>query len=305
MNELSFLDLVVLKKVDAESSVEKFGSAINTSFFETANMLGTIKIKGYINIESSIGGASKVTLTDAGNSLLAFSAQRAGEPIEPLDNAILQALASGSKDLESMQSVLNVRSGDLAYHLNKLLAQGFMDYSIRSAKISLMLTEKGFNSTGSVRVQQPAAQQEDDLSRLASELAGDSQGKPAALGAAKPSAEQQKKEAPPWVQPTEKEDIAHILREVYDARQPVQPAGKAGGKPVAQMQPGLQQGAHQQAAHHHKKPLDPEAQKQALRMRRTLSKIEYYAVEYAPYIVLVLLVLAILVGAIFLSLKKV
>ena len=77
MNELTFLDLVILKKIDANSSVENFGSLINTSFFETANLLGTVKIKGYVNIETSIGGISKVTITDAGMGILALAEKKA------------------------------------------------------------------------------------------------------------------------------------------------------------------------------------------------------------------------------------
>lgn len=153
MNELNFLDLVILKRIDANSSVESFGSTINTSFFETANILGTVKIKGYINIETSIGGISKVTITDAGTGILTLAEKKAHEPIEPLDNALLHALAGGAKDPEALQSVLNIRSGDLAYHINKMVAQGLMDYDVRSGKVGLMLTEKGFNSTGGMKVQ--------------------------------------------------------------------------------------------------------------------------------------------------------
>jgi hypothetical protein len=153
MNELNFLDLVILKRIDANSSVESFGSTINTSFFETANILGTVKIKGYINIETSIGGISKVTITDAGTGILALAEKKSAEPIEPLDNALLHALAGGAKDPEALQSVLNIRSGDLAYHINKMVAQGLMDYDVRSGKAGLMLTEKGFNSMGGMKVQ--------------------------------------------------------------------------------------------------------------------------------------------------------
>ena len=160
MNELTFLDLVILKKIDADSSVEKFGSIINTSFFETANLLGTVKIKGYINIESSVGGISMVKKTDAGEGILALAAKKADEPIEPLDNALLHAVAGGAKELGALQNALNVRSGDLAYHINKMVTQGYMDFEVRSAKVSFVLTEQGFNSTGGVRVQStpPAAQ---------------------------------------------------------------------------------------------------------------------------------------------------
>ena len=172
MNELTFLDLVILKKIDANSSVENFGSTINTSFFETANILGTVKIKGYVSIESSLGGISKVAITDAGMGILALAEKKSAEPIEPLDNALLHALAGGAKDPEALQSQLNIRSGDLAYHINKMVAQSFMDYEVRSGKVGLMLTEQGFNSTGGVKVQgapasaavQPVAARENEAS---------------------------------------------------------------------------------------------------------------------------------------------
>jgi len=225
MNELNFLDLAILKKVDPESTVEKFGGLINTSFFETANLLGTIKIKGYINIESSLGGISKVTLTDAGASLLVFAEQKTNDPIEPLDNAILHALAGGARELDALQHTLNIRSADLAYHVNKLVKQGFMDFEIRSAKVYFVLTETGFNSTGGVRVQQTLKPQESGGQKAGPEAPAESeefapgergketaQPKPAAVSS-----------APPWVNPAEvqpsageakmKEDVAHIISE--------------------------------------------------------------------------------------------
>jgi len=60
--ELTYLDLLVLRKIDSDSSVEKFGQQINTSFFETANVLGTMKIKGFVDIQSSIGGQSPLVV---------------------------------------------------------------------------------------------------------------------------------------------------------------------------------------------------------------------------------------------------
>jgi predicted transcriptional regulator len=277
MNELSFLDLAILKKTDAESSVEKFGSMINTSFFETANLLGTIKIKGYINIESSIGGISKVTITDAGTSILAVAGQKAKGQIEPLDNAILHALAAGTKDLDSLQNALNIRSGDLAYHLNKLVAQGFADYEIRSAKVSFMLTEQGFNATGGVRVQQNLVSP--------AEFAGeeDESGSPAPASAKHaPSSDA----APPWVNPSDvkkeehKDDVAHLLKDEHEHHK------------------------HEGTSESKHKPLSPEEQKRQEKHRRMASKMHYYFHEYLPYLVLLIIVGAIFIGAIFLGLSK-
>lgn len=287
MNELNFLDLVVLRKTDAESSVEKFGSLINTSFFETANLLGTMKIKGYIDIESSVGGMSRVTLTDAGKGILALADQKAAEPIEPLDNAVLHALAGGAKDPESLQNALNIRASDLAYHVNKLVTQGFMDYSVRSSHISFALTEQGFNSTGGVRVQQilPSTQQSKE-SPLQQGGAPSEESK-MDEEAAEISGSREPAHAPPWVKPSDvapagqkKEDVEHLMKEEEPKH------------------------AEQRHAKKPKKPLSPEEQKAAERRRRMLSKLHYYALEYAPYLALILVLAGVFVGAVFLSVSK-
>ena len=302
MNELTFLDLAILKRVDAESTVEKFGSMINTSFFETANLLGTIKIKGYINIVPSVGGVSSVALTDAGNSLLVFAEQKAGEPIEPLDNAILHALAGGARELDALQHALNIRGADLAYHINKLVKQGFMDFEIRSAKVYFVLTEMGFNSTGGVRVQQkldaPAQELKSDAKPAQAESKSDASPLSQAVSelkredAAASSSQPEKKEgtasAPPWVNPQDvkpsgamKEDVAHIISERIHIPRPEEKAQKPK-----------------------KKELSPEEIKRREKTSRFFSKVSHYIAEYAPYIVLIAMVLAIFAGAIFLSLTK-
>jgi len=284
MDELNFLDLAILKKVDSEASVERFGSIINTSFFETANLLGTVKIKGYVNIESSVGGISKVTLTEAGSALLSVAEQRAKEPIEPLDNAILHALAGGAKELDALQSSLNIRSGDLAFHIGKLVAQGLMDYSVKSAKVSFVLTEAGFNSVGGVRVQQ----------KLGVEPA-----KSPLLQEEKKPAERENVPATPakkegkWR--IEDEDVASILGTdeavVAQASEAAKPAhGHAHKK--------------EHRHEHHRKPETPEERKASEKRRRLASKAHYYFTEYLPYIILIVAVAAIFVAAIFLSLSK-
>lgn len=280
MNELNFLDLVILKKVDAESSVERFGSIINTSFFETANLLGTVKIKGYINIDSSLGGISKVALTEAGSALLLVAEQRAKEPIEPLDNAILHALAGGAKDLESLQSKLNIRSGDLAFHINKLVVQSFMDYSVRSAKVEFVLTEQGFNCVGGVRVQQKLGGEE--TVKPSSALFGtneggmqdSSEGKKENIPATPIIAS--KNEAKP-----DKEDVAHLLE-----------ADK----------PNSHQPDHKKHASH--KHEDRELTEDEKKRKRLYSKIEYYLTEYMPYLILIIVVAIIFIAAVFLSISK-
>lgn len=306
MNELNFLDIVILRKIDAESSVEKFGSMINTSFFETANLLGTVKIKGYINIESSVGGISRVTITDAGTSILTVADQRAKEPVEPLDNAILHAVAGGARELDSLQSALGVRSADLAYHINKMLAQGFMDFEVKSAKVYFVLTEMGFNATGGVRVQQTLATPAQEKAASEDEIAGQ-----VAKKKEEPAAPQKKEEkafTPPWVKPSDvktaasggahstkssreeekreqhKPDVAHILRDDHSAEQ------RKKEKEREKEQP--------------KKPLTPEEEEQQKKMKRLVSKVEYYIAEYAMYIVIIVVVLLVLIALVFFAVAK-
>jgi len=288
MNELTFLDLVILKKMDANSSVENFGSTINTSFFETANLLGTVKIKGYVNIENSIGGMSKVTITDAGMGILALAEKKAADPIEPLDNALLHALAGGAKDPEALQAQLNIRSGDLAYHINKMAAQGFMDFEVRSGKVSLMLTEQGFNSTGGVKVQgAPAAQ-------MVAHADEKKDGKPA----------QDRKE-----ERDVKDDIFHILhggdKDEKKHEKPKENAGHAHHE-------NEHAAPHKEHEHAHGKthdeppvPESPDAAKRHEHTRRMLSKIRYYITEYWAWILLIMIAIAVFAGAVYSMMQKI
>lgn len=270
MNELTFLDLIILKKTDADSSVEKFGSLINTSFFETANLLGTVKIKGYINIESSIGGISKVIRTDAGEGILALAAKKAIEPIEPLDNALLHAVAGGAKEMSSIQSALNVRSGDLAYHINKMVEQGYMDYEARSAKVSFVLTEQGFNSTGGVRVAQ--GPQTTLAGAIPKEGDADKGGK------------------------KEKEDVAQLLKGEHEAHHEHAHHGHEHHE-HAHPHPEHEHAKHEHAHHEHD-------EKGGVKHRRMFSKITYYIAEYWLWVLLLIIVAAIFAGAIMLWITK-
>jgi len=154
--ELTYLDLLVLRKIDSDSSVEKFGQQISTSFFETANVLGTMKIKGFVDIQSSIGGQSPLVVTGTGSDILATAMQKAAEPIDSLDQAILKAIGGGARELGALTSTLNIRSADMAFHLHKLKSQDYIDHEVRSAKVMLSLTEKGFILTGGAVIK-PAA----------------------------------------------------------------------------------------------------------------------------------------------------
>ncbi len=156
--ELTFDDILILQRIDADSVVERFGSKINASFFEAANMLGTLKLKGLVDIEAS-PGLSKVWLTPTGKSVLEKAKAMAGEEISPLDFSILQAVARGAKDAKGAAAMLNIRSSDLAFHLDKLLEQGFIDSSMKMGKVTIVLTEKGFMHVSDSLPPLPAMQQ--------------------------------------------------------------------------------------------------------------------------------------------------
>ena len=55
---------------------------------------------------------------------------------------------------------------------------------------------------------------------------------------------------------------------------------------------------------HHKKPLSSEEMKDLEKRKRFYSKLEHYLSEYAPYAILALVVIAIFLGAIYLSITK-
>ncbi|OIO21641.1 hypothetical protein COV61_04875 [Candidatus Micrarchaeota archaeon CG11_big_fil_rev_8_21_14_0_20_47_5] len=154
MDELTFLDLAVLRKIDDDTVVERFGSKINTSFFESANLLGTLKVKGYIDISPSLGGNSGVILTEQGRHIIKRATEKAQEETDYLDSAILEAIAKGANTPENLAVKLSTKPRDIALHLDKLVYNNFVDYDIRNAKISLALTESGFNTVGAVKREQ-------------------------------------------------------------------------------------------------------------------------------------------------------
>ncbi|MFH0818008.1 MAG: hypothetical protein V1909_05255 [Candidatus Micrarchaeota archaeon] len=141
--ELTFMDLVVLQRIGPDTILERFGSKINSSFFEAANILGTIKLKGYVDLETTLG-ESKVNVSEAGKAVLALAEEKSIGEIDTLDRGILGAISKGLKDPDKLSERLNVRSGDLAYHLYKLVKTNHIDYDLRAGRVSVMLTESGF-----------------------------------------------------------------------------------------------------------------------------------------------------------------
>jgi len=264
VSDLTFLDLVVMQRIDENSTVEKFGTLINTSFFEAANLLGTLKVKGYVDIQPSIGGNSKITLTEAGASILQNAVGKIDEPVDALDNAIMKTLASGIRDLDKLNEALNIRSSDLAYHLNKLEKQQFLQFDIRSAKVNIALTEKGFNLTGGFRaVEQKAPPSEAE--KEAHEIMKPGV-LPAQAGTALPKAPEPK--APPWV------NIGAFLK---PAESKTVQAPAEGAPTVAPAQTAAAQAAAVQTTLQ---------QKPATKSDMAMSKYSYYMQKYAIIVVL-------------------
>ncbi|VVB73943.1 Uncharacterised protein [uncultured archaeon] len=154
--DLTILDLVVLEKVEKDSVMDSFGGKLYSSFFDTASLMGTLQVKKLIQINSSIG-RSIVNRTEYGEHVLLSAQERANEPLDGLDHAILKAIASGARTFESIRSELNIRSDDLSLHIFRIIKQGYADYEIRNAKLGLNLTENGFKLTGFVPKKPQAA----------------------------------------------------------------------------------------------------------------------------------------------------
>lgn len=91
-DEPNFVDLFALTKVTPDAVVERFGSTINSSFFDASNILGGLKIKGLIDFTTLFGNQNSITVTDSGKQLLDEAAKKAMEPFDQLDLAVVMQL---------------------------------------------------------------------------------------------------------------------------------------------------------------------------------------------------------------------
>jgi len=148
MEELTFLDLVVLQRIEPDTVIERFGTKINSSFFDAANILGTLKQKGYIDFKTTYPGPSAVEVTQLGARMLEIADEKSKEDVDELDAAILGKIAEGHKDFGTISSEINVRGSDLALHLHKLVKKDLASYVLKSGRIELSLTEEGFKRAG-------------------------------------------------------------------------------------------------------------------------------------------------------------
>lgn len=143
VSDLEFIDVAVLERIGADTTVENFGSKISSTFFEAANLLGTLKLKGYINIHSAIGN-SPVVITEKGRMIMKDLNADAEKEVGKVDLAVLGNVKGGLKDPAQIESALNINSRDMAYSIYKLWKKGLIEYKVRNAKVELLLTSQGF-----------------------------------------------------------------------------------------------------------------------------------------------------------------
>ncbi len=142
--DLNFVDLVSLMRIQPDTIVEKFGGLINSSFFDASNILGSLMQKGMINFTNSSVGQNAITITDLGKQTIKECEERAKSDFDALDFAIITQLSGGKRGLTDLGSSVNVRQRDLALHLYKLSEQQYVSYDMRNGSIDISLTEKGF-----------------------------------------------------------------------------------------------------------------------------------------------------------------
>ncbi len=156
-NEINFLDVVCILRITPDMTEEKFSGAINASYFDAANLVGTLKQKGLIDINSGFPGPTSIVLTDSAKALLNDLNARSSEPLDVLDSEILRQLSGGKRLPMELQSTLNLVSKDLAYRLYKLYKQNLLTYELRNGNVELLLTEQGFLKANATSLQAPAS----------------------------------------------------------------------------------------------------------------------------------------------------
>jgi len=147
MHQLTFLDLAAMLKIDDATTVENFGGRINSSFFEGANLLGSLKLKGYVEFTATVG-TNPVGLSEKGKNILLLLEKESEKEIGELEHAVLESIAEGYNKPDKVSSKLNVSEKDVAVNLYRLLKKGYLEHSFRNGKVTVVLTEKGFSSIG-------------------------------------------------------------------------------------------------------------------------------------------------------------
>ena len=144
LDNINFVDLVALTRITPESTVEKFGGLINSSFFDASNILGTLKQKGLVDFVTSFPSQSAITVTEQGKSLIDETKQKSEAPLDTLDMTVLLQLSNGKHNLADLNGAVNITPKDLAIRLYKLSLQQFVSYELRNGNMDISMTEKGF-----------------------------------------------------------------------------------------------------------------------------------------------------------------
>lgn len=144
IEDINFLDLACLLKIGPDTVMEKFGSLINTSFFDASSIAGTLKQKGLIEFTNDFPGPNGMKVTELGKGLMTEAEAKGAEQFDTLDSTILQQMSGGKRMPAELGNTLNIRSKDLAFRLYKLYRQNYIIYELKNGTVDLLLTESGF-----------------------------------------------------------------------------------------------------------------------------------------------------------------
>ena len=103
LDNITFIDLVALTRITSDSTVERFGGLINSSFFDASNILGTLKQKGLVDFITQFPSQSAITVTEQGKALIEEVQEKSTLPFDKLDLEILVTISSGSKTLPDLK----------------------------------------------------------------------------------------------------------------------------------------------------------------------------------------------------------
>ncbi len=156
---VNFLDLACVFKIAQDTTLERFGSTINSSVFDAANITGSLKQKGLIDFTPYYPGPNSMVLTDEGKQLKMDAEAKSAAPIDSLDEEILRQMSGGKRFPVELQNGLNIRPMDLAFRLYKLFKQNFLSYELKNGNVEIMLTEQGFLKSKTPMLTQTATPQ--------------------------------------------------------------------------------------------------------------------------------------------------
>jgi hypothetical protein len=143
-DDITFLDITCLMRISDDTTLERFGSAINASIFDASNIAGTLKQKDLIDFTSIFPGPNSIAVTEKGKAVLSEAEQRAATPFDNLDKSILSQISNGKSSPKDIQSSISLNSKDLAMRLYKLSKQNLLTYELKSGQVEILLTEQGF-----------------------------------------------------------------------------------------------------------------------------------------------------------------